>query len=153
MRILFLILLLQVGPIDNGTIDGVGAGQDFRNPFRRYRPTPTPIPADKSTLSATAAADANAATDTITAPSRSIDIQTSIRRVLPSLLNDLRAIVIVHEKTGYALFGDRIVSVSDTIAGFTVREISFDEVVLSDEWDVVKRKLGNPSIRSTTQEQ
>ncbi len=155
MNILCLILILQTGPTAEEPVAPIGSvvqEQAFRNPFRRFRPTPTPSPVTESATGAETVVQEATPANRIQAPSPSIEFQTSVQRVLPPILNDLRAIVILHEGTGYALFGDRIVSLSDTIEGFTVTGISFDEVILSDQWDTVERRLGNPLIRSATRE-
>ncbi len=153
MTLFCFVLVLQIAPPDvQSATASVAVPGPHRNPFQSYRPKQESAPPVEEASQSLHISEPIPSMGTgIQPPWQPIQVRTSMERILPPVLADLRAIVIVHGLRELAMFGDRIVSVSDTVEGFTVLSITLDEVTLSDGMDVVRRTLGNPEIKSATE--
>ena len=122
-----------------------------RNPFHRYIEQRSASDAIiDASESVSGVYTASVTSSSILTPTPAIEISTRVLRIVPPILHDLKAIVIMHDESRLAMFGDQIVSVSDALEGFTVLSISFDKVVLTDGLDEIEETLGSPIVASTT---
>ncbi|HPA48233.1 MAG TPA: hypothetical protein PK395_20885 [bacterium] len=153
MTLFCFILVLQIAPPDvQSATASLAVPGPHRNPFQSYRPKQeSASPVAEASQSLNISEPIPPMGTGIRTPWQPTQVRTSMERILPPVLEDLRAIVIVHGIRELAMFADRIVSVSDTVEGFTVMSITLDEVTLSDGTDVVKQTLGHSEIKSATE--
>lgn len=154
MLIIGLFAIMQVAPADLPKASGTLRLDSLRNPFRRYQAELEWI---KNQEMQTEATIQETTESTMVKPWIPSVIGLSPEehiapRLLPPLLRDLKGIAIMHERNSWAMFGDRIVSVSDTLEGFTVLSISFDGVTFSNSQSIVEVDLAkrHTTVRSDT---
>ncbi|RJP35201.1 MAG: hypothetical protein C4527_01035 [Candidatus Omnitrophota bacterium] len=114
-------------------------GKIDRNPFKRIESLQSPTQAPAApTVAPSLTPDATGG----------LDFRDFQPVAPPALLDNLRAIVMGQKGKKMALFGDEIVSVNDTISGYTVVSISLDSVVLMKGEIVIQRSIDPLDLRS-----